>query len=138
MLNMEQENKFEANRATDILSALEKDQEKELRPREFHDFAGQNQVIDNLKVFVHAAMQRSEALDHVLLHGPPGLGKTTLAFIIANHIQFIAQPAIILRENSFSERQVFLSICLVFVFDIVVNNIFIHPPVRCIRYLHID
>lgn len=54
-----------------------------LRPQEFDDFAGQHAVVENLKIFVQAAKQRGEALDHVLLHGPPGLGKTTLANIVA-------------------------------------------------------
>lgn len=57
--------------------------EKQLRPDSFEDFSGQPQIIDNLKVFVQAALQRNEPLDHVLLHGPPGLGKTTLANIVA-------------------------------------------------------
>lgn len=71
----------------DNLSSGEKDVEKALRPLSFEDFAGQDKVVDNLKVFVRAAAQRSEALDHVLLHGPPGLGKTTLSNIIANELQ---------------------------------------------------
>ncbi|MEQ9424413.1 MAG: Holliday junction branch migration DNA helicase RuvB [Cyclobacteriaceae bacterium] len=69
------------------LSSAELEFEKALRPLQFGDFAGQDKVVDNLKIFVEAARQRSEPLDHVLLHGPPGLGKTTLSHIIANELQ---------------------------------------------------
>jgi Holliday junction DNA helicase RuvB len=68
------------------LSNTDKDYEKALRPVEFNDFSGQESVVDNLRIFVQAAKQREEALDHVLLHGPPGLGKTTLAHIISNDL----------------------------------------------------
>ncbi|MCH5225946.1 MAG: Holliday junction branch migration DNA helicase RuvB [Muribaculaceae bacterium] len=64
----------------------EKDIEKALRPLEFDDFSGQENIISNLRVFVEAAKMRGEALDHTLLHGPPGLGKTTLSNIVANEL----------------------------------------------------
>ena len=68
------------------LSPQELDIEKKLRPLSFDDFTGQDQALENLQIFVQAANQRSEALDHTLFHGPPGLGKTTLAYILANEL----------------------------------------------------
>lgn len=68
------------------LTPAEREIEKVLRPQVFEDFTGQHKVLENLRVFVKAARLRSEALDHVLLHGPPGLGKTTLSHIIANEM----------------------------------------------------
>jgi holliday junction DNA helicase RuvB len=75
------------NSENEGLSAAEKEIEKALRPLSFRDFTGQQKVVDNIKIFVEATRQRGEPLDHVLLHGPPGLGKTTLSHIIANELE---------------------------------------------------
>ena len=74
------------NPSNDHFSQEELDIERALRPITFDDFTGQAQVLENLKVFVEAANMRGEALDHTLFHGPPGLGKTTLAHILANEL----------------------------------------------------
>lgn len=74
------------NPSNDNFSPEELDDERKLRPLTFEDFTGQDQVLENLLVFVQAANLRDEALDHTLFHGPPGLGKTTLAHILANEL----------------------------------------------------
>lgn len=76
----------ELNPEREDLSNEEMEMDKALRPQGFSDFSGQLKVVENLKVFVSAAQMREEALDHVLLHGPPGLGKTTLSHIISNEM----------------------------------------------------
>ena len=68
------------------LNKIDNEVENVLRPNNFKNFSGQTKIIDNLKIFVQAAKQRGESLDHTLLHGPPGLGKTTLSYIIANEL----------------------------------------------------
>lgn len=75
------------NPDNDHLTPSEQEFEKALRPLRFEDFTGQDKVVENLRIFVQAAKQRNEPLDHVLLHGPPGLGKTTLSHIIANELE---------------------------------------------------
>ena len=67
-------------------TSKDKEFENILRPKSFNDFFGQDQILKNIKVFVKAAKKRSEPLDHVLLHGPPGLGKTTLSHIISTEL----------------------------------------------------
>ena len=74
------------NPNSDNFTPEEHDIERALRPLSFDDFAGQDQVLENLKIFVEAANLRDEALDHTLFHGPPGLGKTTLAHILSNEL----------------------------------------------------
>src|SRR4051794_36158900 len=68
------------------LSPAEKEFENGIRPQVIEEFSGQQQIIENLRIFIKAAKIRGEALDHVLFHGPPGLGKTTLSRIVANEL----------------------------------------------------
>lgn len=80
---MEEEDSFDYRKE---IADGEKDYDKVLRPKKLSDFAGQDKIVENLQIFVQAAVHRGEPLDHVLLHGPPGLGKTTLSHIIANEL----------------------------------------------------
>ncbi len=74
------------NSRKDSLTAADKEFENNIRPAHIDEFSGQSQIIENLKIFIKAAKIRGEALDHVLFHGPPGLGKTTLSRIVANEM----------------------------------------------------
>ena len=74
------------NNEKESLSAIDKEFENNIRPSTIEEFSGQSQIIDNLKIFIKAAKMRGEALDHVLFHGPPGLGKTTLSRIVSNEM----------------------------------------------------
>src|SRR5262245_53582410 len=74
------------NSRQEQMTAAEKEFENNIRPAHMNEFAGQDQIIENLRVFIKAAKMRGEALDHVLFHGPPGLGKTTLSRIVANEL----------------------------------------------------
>ena len=74
------------NSNKELLTAADKEFENNIRPAQIAEFSGQEQIIDNLKIFIKAARMRGEALDHILFHGPPGLGKTTLSRIVANEM----------------------------------------------------
>ncbi len=74
------------NTTKDELLSIDKEFENGIRPKEISSFSGQPQIIENLVIFIKAAKLRGEALDHVLFHGPPGLGKTTLSRIVANEL----------------------------------------------------
>src|ERR671913_1257769 len=74
------------NTDKEALSSVEKEFENGIRPKQIEEFSGQPQIIENLRIFIKAAKIRGEALDHVLFHGPPGLGKTTLSRIVANEL----------------------------------------------------
>src|SRR5690606_10289884 len=76
----------ETDPSEEHLNIADREMENVLRPQRFNDFRGQDKILDNLKVFIQAANQREESLDHVLLHGPPGLGKTTLSLIISQEL----------------------------------------------------
>src|SRR6478672_8074602 len=75
------------NTGKEILSPADKEFENNIRPAVIEEFSGQEQIIENLRIFIKAAKQRNEALDHILFHGPPGLGKTTLSRIVANELE---------------------------------------------------
>ncbi len=74
------------NTDKEFLNPADKEFENNIRPREMEEFSGQPQTIENLRIFIKAAKIRGEALDHILFHGPPGLGKTTLSRIVANEL----------------------------------------------------
>ncbi len=78
------------NTGKETLTAAEKEFENNIRPSVIEDFSGQPQIIENIKIFIKAAKMRGEALDHILFHGPPGLGKTTLSRIVANELASIS------------------------------------------------
>lgn len=82
------------NSEKDFLSAADKEFESSIRPKQISDFSGQGQIVENLRIFIRAAKMRGESLDHVLFHGPPGLGKTTLSRIVA------AEMNVNIRETS--------------------------------------